>query len=662
MNRIFASLFASVSLIALVPVAAQTPAEKGFAYLDQAQDRGIRRWFLFDGVDSGLAHLYPSLWLNGNTMTVEPNCRDILCDERSSLRVEWKVGPGLNGDAWNGIIWHNSENWNGIQGPPYDLSRATKITGKIRSGTPGLGVSLFFGGNPVSVPKSFARLPGDPSPRAWIHPSTDAWESFEIDLSGRKQDLKSVQSGFGFTVDYQHTPGGQKAVFYLGEIAYEFSRPDSTPRLLPSYGVHPEKSDLFEIDSKIYQQAEPTTRNVAYVYDQALVILAYLARGDAEGVRRARIVGDALVYCAANHRSFDYAHNPGCLALTNGLMAGDARQFSGRIPKPGMEFPARVSGWYDALEPVLDKRWKEDLRQVSSNTGDIAWAIIALTGLYNRTRDPAYLKTAVGLGNWVRQFCRMKKDPQPGFTGGQEGWPHQKPARYKSVEMNIDLISAFYLLHKATGDASWIKEMQSARAFVLSLFDDREGRFLAGVSIDPEHPEKAAEPNRKQKPLDVNAWALLVLGPTPQTLRGFRWAEAACKTEDGHGGLTGFAFGDSDLSGVWPEGTGQMIVCYRMLGKDPKEDQKADGYLRSLRRMQAASPGGKGIVAASKDGLWTGFDVAFQGKGDQPEFTRWNYFSQIHLGGLCWFLFSEIKNGYNPFFQQPAALPPPKLP
>ncbi|OAD18901.1 hypothetical protein THIOM_005489 [Candidatus Thiomargarita nelsonii] len=59
-------------------------------------------------------------------------------------------------------------------------------------------------------------------------------------------------------------------------------------------------------------------------------------------------------------------------------------------------------------------------------------------------------------------------------------------------------------------------------------------------------------------------------------------------------------------------------------------------YLSELRKAQvsASNNNGKCIIAASHDGVSTGFD--------------WEYFSRLHVGATAWFLFAEM--GYNPYW------------
>ena len=73
---------------------------------------------------------------------------------------------------------------------------------------------------------------------------------------------------------------------------------------------------------------------------------------------------------------------------------------------------------------------------------------------------------------------------------------------------------------------------------------------------------------------------------------------------------------------------------------------KANTYLSELERSQTEAPNnnGKGIIAASYDGLTTGF--------------HWLYYARLHIGATAWFIFAE--NEYNPYWGTPT-IPKPDI-
>jgi len=676
-GRIAVTLW-SISVLAL-PAFAQAPVEKAFAYLDAAVDRGAERIFVYDDADSGLHHFYPSDWLNapwhaGDPMniTVDTACHQTPHSGSTCMHIHWNGKPGHWG-PWNGIIFTTRATWFGNFGPPLDLSSASRLTGWVRTDTPGISVKLFVGGGRNPFKQVYPRQ-GE-----WTRLNTTEWTRFEMDLSHvPKSRLAAVRDGLGIVFDAAHAGGEKPLDLYFDEISYDVARPD-IPRFPASYGARPSANGAFPLGEKLFREGEGVSRNVAYQYDMALVVLSYLARGAQEDIRHARLIADGLLYCSENDRFFDDG------GLYNGMMAGDARQWTGFPARRGKDLSGRVAGWWDPNANQCKGGWLEDYRHVSTSVGDTAWTIIALAALFDKTGDDRYRKAAVRFGQWVRDFCRRPGDASPGFTGGTEGWPRkdvkdpdktgldpvkkrmkfQTAAEYRSTEMNLDLAVAMYHLARITGDKSWEADCASARQFVLGKFSQagqsRIRHFLAGEAPDPKNPggKWVANENPDQLPLDTNSWSVLALGRTPETEEGIRWAEDQCRVDKGAGGFSGFSFSPADTTGVWTEGTGQMTVAYWLLGAQDKAEQ----YLKELERIQAASPDG-GAVAATRDGLFTGFYVHIasedQSKGeDKSESAKWRYFSQNHLAALAWLIFAELK--WNPYYQIPAATPPPPL-
>lgn len=119
------------------------------------------------------------------------------------------------------------------------------------------------------------------------------------------------------------------------------------------------------------------------------------------------------------------------------------------------------------------------------------------------------------------------------------------------------------------------------------------------------------------------------LGAGSKYDQALSWAEANCAAEDD--GYRGFDF-NTDLDGVWFEGTAHMALAYRVVGND----LKAEDYLQELRRAQSSAEDGDGLglLAASRDGLTTGFGTT--------------YARRLHIGATSWLVFAELN--YNPYW------------
>lgn len=378
-------------------------------------------------------------------------------------------------------------------------------------------------------------------------------------------------------------------MFYLDDIRFNKSRPDA-PRFLVSYET------LQVIDPDRY------IRNVAYSYDNALALLAFLARGTIEDIRRAGLLANAFVLAQSNDRFYTDSR------LRNSYMAGDLTDYmTGNI---------RMPGWWDPDAQA----WSEDEVQVSTHTGNLAWTIIALLSYYERIGGVQYLTAATALGEWIEIETRDTSGAG-GYTGGYEGWePTSTLIVWKSTEHNIDIYVAFMRLYTTTGDTQWNNRAQYARTFVEAMWNAAGQHFWTGTLDD------GVTINQSNIPLDIQPWAVLALGNYETSLQ---WAEDNCYLVSD--GFEGFDF-NTDKDGIWFEGTAQMVIGYQVTNQLTESNR----FLSKLRSAQqsAINANGLGIVAASHDGVTTGF--------------TWDYFSRLHVGATAWYLFAEL--GYNPYW------------
>ena len=229
-----------------------------------------------------------------------------------------------------------------------------------------------------------------------------------------------------------------------------------------------------------------------------------------------------------------------------------------------------------------------------------------------------------------------------GYNGGYEGWEvtdenPEGPAKvqWKSTEHNIDVYVAFKRLSgkDTTNGSKWEVRADHAKTFVEAMW--KKGHFLPGTLDDGSTDNDDYD----QQPEDVNTWGLLALGNADTYKAGITWVENNCFAEAD--GFEGFDF-NTDKDHVWFEGTAHMVLAYQMLGNTTS----ASTYLSELRKAQtqASNNNGKGIVAASHDGLTTGFKIVTAGDDD----IDWLYYSRLHVGATSWFIFAEKE--YNPYW------------
>ena len=510
-----------------------------------------------------------------------------------------------------------------------NLTGATSLTFFARGQTGGENIQFFVAGvgrDPASgtpktgyVPDSTPRIP----PINTLVTLTTNWQLYTIDLTG--VDMSYIQGGFAWFADAVNNPNG--AVFYVDDIQYNLDPAHVTARLnephfIRSYTTEP----LQPPQAPPVKNFDLALRNSAFTYDNAVALLAFLADGNPDSLRRAQLIGDAFVYAASHDRAYTDGR------VRSDYAAGDISLPPGWTPN---NLPGTVSipGYYD--EPT--QKFNE-IGQSWIDTGDNAWTMIALTALYNRTGNAAYLSAATRIGMFIRMFRDDNpSDAYQGFQGGINfpeatltSNPPQAYRPYASSEHNIDLYAAFTALAQATGDATWINDAQHAHEFVESMWDDALGCYLTGTT-DPN--TRNTLPN--ELPLDVQNWSILSYAGT-QALHPSIFStieQTFAVTSDS---FLGYDF-NNDKDGVWFEGTAQTGDAYAYAGNE----SKAATIRSTLEQAQQTPPfgDGQGIAAASHDGITTGFTDLF---GDSVL-----YFQRLHVGATAWNALAQL--GADPY-------------
>ena len=155
-----------------------------------------------------------------------------------------------------------------------------------------------------------------------------------------------------------------------------------------------------------------------------------------------------------------------------------------------------------------------DLLRLNRNTidtGNNAWAMIALLALHRRVRNQDHLDAARRIGIFLEDF-RNTTGTYQGFQSGLENFPESPnltPRIYASSEHNEDLIAGYASLFKATGEVRWQMDTQHAQQFVEAMWETQRGCYLTGT-VNPE----TRNANSGQLPLDVQAWSVLALPGT----------------------------------------------------------------------------------------------------------------------------------------------------
>jgi hypothetical protein len=574
-------------------------ADEAYAHLQEVMDKYNDVFYVYLGRDEGGNHFFPSgkmgdlddLAINTNWTSgcLEADARNCSC-----TKVVYTPKPT---SVWAGLYWQEPENnWGGIANAGYDLRGADRLVFRVKGEKAGGVVEFFAGG-----------LTGEPLTKTSITVTlTEDWKKYEIPLDSK--DLRRVIGGFGFSVSKANFPSG--ATFYLDNIYYNQARPDDL-RLLVSY-------ETFNLGG-----ADRTFKNSAYVYDNSLALLAFLARGGSDDLRRARILADGLVAAQNHDRKFTDGR------LRNGYKSGDLiYYYTDTAQLPGY--------WNDDTDPP---QWYEDQYAKETYTGNLAWAMIALLHYYKKMGGAAYLNAAVRLGNFIE--ANLKDTRSAGgynygyrYVAGTDDVFNKDLVR--SMEHNIDLYVAFRLLYEITSEAQWLNRAQYAKVFVLAMWRPDNQQFICGKKADGTDDERYA--------LDAQAWAALALDSYLTAVRRaeINFFATGC-------GFQGFAFNSDPAfkTGVWFEGTAFMVSALNLSNLKAK----ADFSLGELRRVQISAPNanGLGIIAACPD-LDTGFN--------------WIYPTRLYVGATAWYIFAETK--YNPFWgtiikAKPTTIPPSLL-
>ncbi|HUT60283.1 MAG TPA: hypothetical protein VNA25_20755 [Phycisphaerae bacterium] len=549
---------------------------KAYEFLAQQLDRSSDFYAYSDKGAPG-NHFPPKGWMGDyGDIRMDEGCQINPHRGGSCISLTYTAAR-TRGKGWAGVYWHL--HW-GDGRAGYDLRPATKVTFWARGERGGELAEFKAGGIEGEFPDSLRPVRTTEPERIRL---TREWRQYEIDLKGA--NLSHVVGGFCWVTNDTQNPSG--CTIYLDDIRYEGAR---KLHLAQSYVPLPVPED-------------DALRNVAFTYDNALALLAFIARGNGEDQRRAGLIADSLVAAAQHDPDFNDGR------LRNAYCADELFDVDGKARyQPG------------------------DAEAAGTSSGNVAWAMIALLAYHKIGGGAEYLATAKKLGEWIETNCRDSREAG-GYTAGYAGYaPKQTKLAYKSTEHNIDLYVAFSLLADATGEQYWRERAAAAERFVASMWDTQAGHYWTGTLLDGETT------NRDVIPMDVQCWALLALGRNKERERCLRWIEDNCRVQTDR--FQGFAFQSvtgkpsaDPARGIWAEGTAQACCAYRQVGEAAAAEQR----IADLERIQksAQNTDGQGLVAAIPDGLDTGFG--------------WKYFTRLHLGATSWYVFAA--RGFNPYWQ-----------
>ena len=481
-------------------------------------------------------------------------------------------------------------------GQGLDLTGANELHFYARGERGGERLELFtcgFGYN-ASNNKKTVEYPDSATKQSigWIE-LTKEWKEYVIPLDGA--DMSSIVCGFGYVLNDERSGIGS-TVFYLDEIYFSGKIRSATkaPILLRSYDT-----------------GNQYIKNAAFSYDNALTAMAFLSEGKKS---EAKTIVDAFLYAIDNDRSLsDNKENKG-KRVRNAYAAGDISSF------PGWNSGARLPGWYEAESYT----WYEDAYQVGSNCGNTAFVAMALLQYYRAYGGKQYLSAACSLMDWVLENC---KDGTDGFTAGFDGWEEADPKvvtkhTYKSTEHNLDLYAVFNALASMTKEEKYAQAAESAKRFILSMYDAKRGLFCTGTGNDGKTPSKEVIV------LDAQVWCALSLGDLFEPYEKALDLVRSMKTKEG-----AYPFRVSgEEEGFWAEGSAFTALLLRKRGEWTDYEQVMDALV-SLQSKGGLFP------AASVKHLFTGIYLS--------DGSRWEYSDDRHIAPTAWFVMAV--NGFNPY-------------
>jgi len=607
-------------------------AAASLEYLKSVMDQYHNRFPVYDDLSSAGNHF--SSWAkipDGSArVTMVGGSTDNPHSGATTIRAQFDASSpaGFGGFLLlNGILPQGATapqpNFGTVPNAGIDLSGATALTFWARGLAGGEVIDFLAAGVGRDPDSGTPTAPyPDSSPGVKLRLTLKAqWQQYRIDLTDK--DLHYVLGGFGWVAATSDNPQG--AVFFLDDIQYELDASHrearlNQPRFLRSYTTLP------------LQQAPPPVnsfdlvfRNAAYTGDNAMALLAFLADGSADSLRRARLIGQAFGYATQHDRTYHDGR------LRDVYSAGDLSLPPGWQPS-GAPGAVSIPGYYDEAAQKL-----VEIGQDGLSSGSNAQAMLALLALYRRTREVEYLNAARGVGAFIQKSFHAATGTYQGFLGGYDGpeTAHPQLRPWASTEHNLDLYAAFSALAKfdtapPTG-VNWAAEAEHARVFVAAMWDAGLRCNLAGTT---DAATRNATPG--QLSLDVQPWDVLAIsGALTLHPKLLECAEHNHLNRDQ--GFTGYDFNE-DRDGIWFEGTAHMATAYALA----RQNDRAEALRQELRRAQATPPfgDGEGIAAASHDGVSTAFGTFLLNR-------------RIHVGATAWNLFAQLQ--FNPFYAEPIA-------
>ena len=584
------------------PAVGPAAISAAFNFLDAQMDMFHKSTVVYS--EPGFSTYYPSGKIGDVAdISIDPEFRGNSHSGRTSLRIDYRAALSSS-LGWAGVYFlYPDGNWG--QFPGRNLSGATKLSFWVCADHD-THAEFFLGG--IKDPR-LAYFDTVPKISTGIVAVSSTWQRHEIDLTGH--DLSSVIGGFGVAMSREQET---RSWLLLDDVEIDLPALDE-PRFVQSY-----------VADDCPAGGIP---DAAQVYDQALVLLAFLARGQPDDLRRADLIARALLEAQRKDRTF-----------TDGRLRN--AYASGELIDPHAN-TTRIPAAYDRTA----RRSFEDEKAAGSDTGNMAWAALALVQahvLLPKHAGESYLSAALSLARWIVDNTKVD-DSLGGFDAGVDGFEPaagvsegQQRKTYRATEHNLDLDALFGHLAEAMGRETAEGQYWAAHAAHARKFVDKMRNANADAQYFWTGTGTGTRINTSVIPLDVQTWSVLRTRQPADSAKALDWALQNCH-ETNH--RDAFDFNCKDGDGAWWEGTAQLAAALRWL----KRDREAMPILARLGEAQLRDAIAAGALpAASRCGLTTGFDLSFRSGRAIP----WLYPDWPHIGATAWFIFAAL--GINPYY------------
>ena len=674
------------------PGAGLNLGETAYPLLTERVAANRESFFIYDDVDSGFNHGFPSGFFGNSETTLSKIHLDAAClddaaaangcstdeallDRERGTVLRITFDPLVAGE-FAGVNFEEPEGWGADpRGVGYDLRGATHLALDARS-PDGLQVQFGLGG----ATSGFLDIPQD-------------WTELSIPLSSlvSSQALEDVHVLFTVVTNDTHASSGGTVLLDRVRLDPPPSRQQGTPTFpqgTETFGVLPRDS---EAAGRVPIPPDQVLRNVTTTYESALTAQALLARGESEDLTAVQHLTDAFHHALHHDNQGDPlpVAGDGSTGLHNAYESGDLPFLNDQGSGGAQAGEVRLAGFSageDLCGPsgfclVLD----------GATGGNNAFAIFALLAAYRETSDPTLLDDARTVARWISD--RLIDDSGTGFGGYFLGYPDEgvvpkELLTGKSVENNADIFAAFAALAEIEEElgnvaeaAMWRDRANPAGDFVLEMYDPVAGCFHAGTvpagtspgpGIDPFGAQRGDDVINRFPFLDANSFTALGLAWHPRYRNAIDWrrpvqcildsgyartVDAAGKTFDGFNLVQEPTEGPDGIA--W-EFTAQAVVLMEAMDRlygQRRFEEEVGFYLQAMSQARTLAPfgDGRGLVASTLEGgellppLEQCLSTPFQ---CIPE--------RVGLAATTWALFAE--HGVNPFRQAlPACLSDPMV-